>query len=156
PPAPPSGGGRRGPRWASVAVVAALVGAAVGAGVTAAANKGGSGSPTAVFANNTSKVAKPQDVQGILAKVEPGVVSIETSSYVARSGVFGGGGQVKGAGSGMILTADGEVLTNYHVVEGATSIKVTVFGQTQARDAVLVGANAADDVALIKIQGASG
>src|SRR5437764_1464685 len=107
PPAPPSEAGRRGPRWVSVAVVAALVGAAVGAGVTAAADKGGSGSPTAVFADNTSKVAKPQDIQGILAKVEPGVVSIETSSYVARGGVSGGGGQLRVAGSGMTLTAAG-------------------------------------------------
>jgi putative serine protease PepD len=88
--------------------------------------------------------------------VEPGVVSIETSSYVSNGRGFFGSGQVKGAGSGMILTSDGQVLTNYHVVEGASTIKVTVFGQTQAHTAVLVGANQAADVALLQMQGVSG
>jgi putative serine protease PepD len=139
----------------AVAVVAAVVGASVGAGVTAALdNRSGSGTVT-TFANNTSRVAKPQDIQGILSKVEPGVVSIQTSSYVSGNG-FGSSGQVTGAGSGMILTSDGEVLTNNHVIEGATSIKVTIFGESQAHDATLIGTDAADDVALVKIQGVSG
>jgi S1-C subfamily serine protease len=160
PPPPPlsphADGGRRGPRWLAVALVASVVGAGVGAGVTAAVDRRNGSGPVTTFSSNTSTVAKPQDVQGILAKVEPGVVSIETSSYVSNGrGVFGGG-QVTGAGSGMILTADGEVLTDNHVIEGATSIKVTIFGQTEAHDAVLIGTDAADDVALIKIQGVSG
>ena len=139
-----------------MALVAALVGAGVGAGVEAAVGRDAKTPVTTSFGSNTSKIAKPQDIQGILAKVEPGVVSIETAQYQAQRGVFGGGGQVTGAGSGMILTSDGEVLTNNHVVSGATSIKVTIFGQSQAHDAVLIGADAADDVALIKIQGVSG
>jgi putative serine protease PepD len=62
----------------------------------------------------------------------------------------------EGAGTGVILSADGEVLTNAHVVAGATSIKVNVGNETQSRDATLIAADAANDVALIRITGASG
>jgi putative serine protease PepD len=55
----------------------------------------------------------------------------------------------------MILTPDGEVLTNAHVVAGATSIKVNLAGESQARDATLVAADADKDVALLRITGAS-
>jgi S1-C subfamily serine protease len=56
----------------------------------------------------------------------------------------------------MILTPDGEVLTNAHVVKGATTINVTLFHETQARAADVVSADPAADVALLKIRGASG
>jgi S1-C subfamily serine protease len=56
----------------------------------------------------------------------------------------------------MILTADGEVLTNNHVIEGATSIKVTVVSTGKTYSAVVLGTDPTDDVALIKIQNASG
>ncbi len=57
------------------------------------------------------------------------------------------------AGSGFILTADGYVVTNHHVVEGATSINViTSDGQTLT--AKFVGSNATNDIALLKVEGA--
>src|SRR5205814_9744216 len=100
-----------------------------GVGAAVEATVGHSSGRTVVsYSGNTSKIVKPQDVQSILAKVEPGVVSIETEVYSSRRGGFFGGGVVTGAGTGMILTPDGEVLTNNHVIEGARSIKVTVFG----------------------------
>jgi len=89
------------------------------------------------------------DVAGVVAAVEPGVVTVHTM-------VQNQGGQGSSAGTGMVLTADGEVLTNAHVVEGAQSITVTLAGESQARDATLVGADADADVALLKINGASG
>ncbi|ROR91164.1 S1C family serine protease [Nocardioides aurantiacus] len=60
------------------------------------------------------------------------------------------------AGTGMVLTADGEVVTNHHVVEGATDIEVTVMatGTTYAAD--VVGSDAAADVALLRLDDASG
>ena len=61
---------------------------------------------------------QPADIQEVLARVEPAVVSIETSGFELDAD---GTGPVHGAGSGMILTSDGEVLTNNHVVAGATS-----------------------------------
>ncbi len=61
-----------------------------------------------------------------------------------------------GAGTGIVLTADGEVVTNYHVVEGATSIKVTVAGTGKTYTATVVGHSATTDVALLRLVGASG
>jgi len=64
------------------------------------------------------------------------------------------GGQA--AGTGMVLTATGEVLTNNHVVEGASSIEVTIAGQTPTHSAHVIGVNVSADVALIQIDGVSG
>lgn len=60
------------------------------------------------------------------------------------------------AGTGMVLTTDGLVLTNHHVVEGATSVSVTVESTGETYEATLVGADASADVALLRLTGASG
>jgi len=60
------------------------------------------------------------------------------------------------AGTGMILTSDGEVVTNHHVVEGATEVTVTVMTSGRQYDAEVVGTDAKDDVAVLQLQGASG
>jgi S1-C subfamily serine protease len=56
----------------------------------------------------------------------------------------------------MVLTSTGEVLTNNHVIEGATSIKVTDIGNGKTYAATVVGYDASHDVAVIQLQGASG
>jgi S1-C subfamily serine protease len=61
-----------------------------------------------------------------------------------------------GAGTGMVLTADGQVLTSYHVVEGASKIKVTVAATGNTYQGTVVGRDQADDVALLQLNGASG
>jgi len=76
-----------------------------------------------------------------------GVVDIDTKLQYQNASA---------AGTGMILTADGEVLTNNHVVEGATTIKVTVVSTGKTYNAVVLGTDPTDDVALIKMQNASG
>ena len=133
------------------AALALLVGAVIGGVV--GANTVDSDNTTATRAappNNTSVLAQPSDVQGVLAKVEPGVVFVRTQA--SRGGRFF---PESGAGTGMILTPEGEVLTNAHVVEGATSITVTLNEEDEARPADLVGANRAADVALLRIRGAT-
>ncbi|GAA5203207.1 hypothetical protein GCM10025773_32620 [Microbacterium jejuense] len=60
------------------------------------------------------------------------------------------------AGTGMVLTADGLVLTNNHVVEGSTEISVTVAATGQTYTATVVGTDSTNDVALLQLQGASG
>ncbi len=60
------------------------------------------------------------------------------------------------AGTGMVLTASGQVLTNYHVVEGAGTITVTVAATGQSYPATVVGTDPTDDVALLQLTGASG
>jgi S1-C subfamily serine protease len=153
-------------RWVTVALVAAIVGGLVGAGTYAAvdrardretassvsttvANQSAGGrtsstQPTSPTGPNISLSGQPLDIQGVLAKVQPAVVAIGVS-----------GSQGRGAGTGIILTADGEVLTNNHVIEGASTIEVTLNGESTPRQADLVGAEPSADLALIKIRDAS-
>ncbi len=60
------------------------------------------------------------------------------------------------AGTGMVLTSDGEVLTNNHVVEGATSITVTVLSTGESYSATVVGTAPSQDVAVLQLTGAAG
>jgi len=62
----------------------------------------------------------------------------------------------RAAGTGMVLTSDGEVVTNHHVVEGATTVRVTVMSTGKTYAAAVVGSDARDDVALLRLTGASG
>jgi S1-C subfamily serine protease len=64
--------------------------------------------------------------------------------------------QTSGAGTGIVLTSNGEILTNNHVIEGATSIRVTDIGNGKTYSATVVGYDATDDVAVIQLQNASG
>ena len=94
---------------------------------------------------NIALAGQPLDIQGVLSKVQPAVVAIGVE-----------GSQGRGAGTGVILTADGEILTNNHVIEGAQSIEVTLDGESTPRQADLIGTEPSADLALIKIRGASG
>jgi putative serine protease PepD len=85
------------------------------------------------------------DVKAILAKVEPSVVDIVASN---RRG--------SGEGTGVIISSDGYVLTNAHVVDGAGRVSVAIAGGSRALSATVVGADDAHDVALLKIESASG
>ena len=62
----------------------------------------------------------------------------------------------KAAGTGMVLTSDGEVVTNHHVVAGATSIEVTVMSTGTTYTADVVGTDATADVAVLQLEDASG
>jgi S1-C subfamily serine protease len=62
----------------------------------------------------------------------------------------------RAAGTGMILSSNGEILTNNHVVRGATSITVTVVSTGQTYKANVVGTDPTDDVAVLQLSGASG
>jgi S1-C subfamily serine protease len=64
--------------------------------------------------------------------------------------------QATAAGTGMVLTSSGEVVTNHHVVEGSTSIKVKVMSTGRTYTAKVVGTDARDDVAVLQLDGASG
>jgi len=89
----------------------------------------------------------PSDAAAIASRVSPGLVDINTSVDYGRA---------EAAGTGMILTADGEVLTNNHVIEGATTISVTDVGNGQTYQATVVGYSVSSDVAVLQLTGASG
>jgi S1-C subfamily serine protease len=139
--------------WIWVVVTTALLAALVGALVGIATGVGSQHTIVEQFFPNHSELAKPsaEDIQAVLAKVEPAVVSIDTT--VVQTG--SSGNFVEGAGSGMILTPDGEVLTNNHVVAGATSVQVTLFGQTKQYGARVIGTDPSRDLALVQIEGVS-
>ena len=139
------------PGWFGVALVAAIIGAVVGGGVVALFT---SRSPqTIVKEYFPSKGQKVQvgDVQSILASVLPAVVSIDTSSF---RGVGAVGSYVQGAGTGMIIKSSGVILTNNHVIEGAQTVTVTLYGQVKQFPAKIIGTDAEKDIALVQVEGA--
>lgn len=139
---------------AAVAVLAGGTGAAVATGMdddpvvvpTAAAT--GDAAEAEAEARSVVLSAEVLDVAGVVDAVSPAVVTIQSDV----GGPFGG----TGAGTGIILTADGEILTNAHVVEGASTIHVTLAGDSQSRTATLVGADTAADLALLRLDDATG
>ncbi|MGH9153498.1 MAG: S1C family serine protease, partial [Acidimicrobiales bacterium] len=151
--------------WLLVALVAAVVGAVVGAGAAVVvdggddrltASGGSVATTTPPFGNNSSQLARPRDIQEVLARVQPGVVAVRSSTFQGGFGFDLNPDPVQGAGTGMILSTGGDILTNAHVVEGASAIQVTLFGERQPRQAVLVGADRDADVAILRLTDASG
>jgi putative serine protease PepD len=132
---------------AAVATVCALAGSTAGvfAGYQLAPERtvtttiGDTGTGT----GNTSApvaAAAPQSYVAVAAKVLPSVVSLT---------VAGSGG--RGGGSGVVISDDGYVLTNNHVVEGAGTIRVT-FNDGSTASGRIVGADAASDLAVVKVE----
>jgi S1-C subfamily serine protease len=92
----------------------------------------------------------PANAASIASSVDPGLVDINTMIG------YQGYGQAQGAATGMVLTSTGEVLTNNHVVEGATKISVTDIGNNKTYGATVLGYSRSQDVALIQLTDASG
>jgi S1-C subfamily serine protease len=101
--------------------------------------------PSASGSSGAPLTGPALDVKGILAKVEPSVVDIYASSR-----------RESGEGTGIIISPDGYILTNAHVVEGASKVSVSVAGSSKSLPATVVGADSSNDVALIKVDNASG
>ncbi len=83
----------------------------------------------------------------VAAAVEPGLVDV-----VATLGYQ----NAVSAGTGLVLTSSGEVLTNNHVIDGATSVKVTDVGNRRTYPATVVGYDQTADIAVVQARGASG
>src|ERR1700722_18674178 len=89
----------------------------------------------------------PSDVKGIAAKITPALVDVNTTfNYQGAAG----------AGTGIVLTANGEILTNNHVVDGATSISVTDLGNGRHYSASVVGYDPVHDMAVLQLRNAAG
>ena len=87
------------------------------------------------------------DLSALAAKVDPGLVDINTRLSHQNGSV---------AGTGIVLSASGEVLTNNHVISGGISIDVTDVGNGQTYPATVVGFDRSHDVAVLQLQNASG
>lgn len=99
-------------------------------------------------ATNTS-TSNASSLVNVVNAITPSVVEITTEQMVTTS--FWGGQQVvSGAGSGVIYTADGYIITNAHVIDGAQQITVTLNDGT-SYSAKVIGSDSQSDVAVVKI-----
>ncbi|HXR23478.1 MAG TPA: trypsin-like peptidase domain-containing protein, partial [Acidimicrobiales bacterium] len=106
---------------------------------------GSSGSSSS--GSGSSASGGPSDVSAIASGVDPGLVDVNTTLGYQHA---------EAAGTGVVLTSTGEVLTNNHVIDGATSISVTDVGNGRVYTATVVGYDRSRDVAVIQLSGASG
>ena len=118
---------------------------ALAAGATAGGLIGGLHPTSVSTATATSKTML--STSQIASRVDPGLVDVVSTL---------GDEQATAAGTGIVLNSNGEVLTNNHVIDGATSIKVTDIGNGRTYTAKVVGYDATQDVAVIQLQNASG
>ncbi|WP_119293894.1 trypsin-like peptidase domain-containing protein [Streptomyces sp. YIM 130001] len=145
PPAPPTP--HRAKRPVALLAAVALAAAAVGGGTAYAAQElFGTQETTAsagVSGTNAS-AAGTGTVRGVANSVSPSIVEISATSSAGQS-----------TGSGVITTEDGEIITNNHVVSGASTVKVTTDdGKSYTAD--VLGTDASKDLAMIKLKNASG
>lgn len=89
----------------------------------------------------------PTDPGSIASKVDDAIVDINTTVGYQHA---------RAAGTGMVLTSDGEVLTNNHVISGATTISVTDVGNGKTYAATVVGYSKSSDIAVLQLTNASG
>ena len=100
--------------------------------------------PTSLSSNNTGKSLSPKEVYAMNVNACVGIATQITTN------VWGQVASASASGSGFILTSDGYVVTNNHVVEGATSVTVKLYNGDEY-DAEIVGTDEMNDVALLKI-----
>ncbi len=110
-------------------------------------NSGNSGNSGGGSGSSSSGAGGPSDVSAIASKVDPGLVDVNTTL---------GYQQEEAAGTGIVLTSNGVVLTNNHVVDGATSISVTDVGSHKTYTASVVGYDRTKDIAVLQLNNASG
>ena len=96
---------------------------------------------------NASDVPVSAGAAAVADKVRPGVVEINTELAFQRA---------TAAGTGMVLTEDGRVLTNNHIIAGATAITATAVQTGKTYSATVMGTDSSGDIALLQLKGASG
>lgn len=102
--------------------------------------------------SNTANTANSGlSIKEIAAKASPSVVEINIEGQTTGYGFFGGTYTTQAAGSGVIISKDGYIITNNHVVEGATSITVKTSDGTEYA-ATLVGTDSKSDIGVIKVE----
>ena len=158
PPAPvsPKQSPRRRGKYISLFIVALLICSAGGfAGGWVAVtlyNKSDAGAGQMVNSDGTTVVTLEEEaITNVAAKVSSSVVSIVTTTS-ARS-MWGYSSQ--GAGTGVIVSKDGYIMTNNHVIDGANKVSVVASDGTEYDDVKIIGSDPLNDIAFIKIEGVS-
>jgi S1-C subfamily serine protease len=127
---------------AAVLTLAVVAGAVLVSVVVYGAARG----PAAPVPGPTSPSASPA-ASSLAARVDPGLVDVTATLGYEQS---------ISAGTGMVLTPSGLVITNNHVIEGGTSITVTDVGNHRTYTAAVVGYDQGQDIAVLRLAGASG
>jgi S1-C subfamily serine protease len=122
-------------------------GSPFGGGFSGGSGNSGSTGNTGSGSSGSSGSSGPSDASAIAAKVDPGLVDINTTLGYA---------QEQAAGTGIVLTSSGVILTNNHVIDGATTISVTDVGSQKTYTASVVGYDRTGDVAVLQLHNASG
>jgi S1-C subfamily serine protease len=108
---------------------------------------GNSNSGNGSSGSSSSGGSGPSDVNAIASKIDPGLVDVNTTL---------GYQQAQAAGTGIVVSSNGVILTNNHVINGATSISVTDVGNHKTYTASVVGYDRTADIAVLQLHNASG
>ena len=156
-----------GTKLIAVALCCSLVGGLLGAGAMALFTRGGKNPAVSANASKVSTLVEGNRESSVIniAKVDTtklmtpaevyavnvnSTVGITTS--VTTTNFWGYQTTAAASGSGFIISDDGYILTNFHVIEGANSVTVTMYDDT-TYDAELVGYDESNDIAVLKIEG---
>lgn len=109
--------------------------------------------PTVGSDGNKVVTQNEQDISSVVTKVAPSVVSILTTSQT--NSPYYGATEQDGAGTGIIIGKDGYIITNKHVIDGATTVGVVLADGTAYSNVKVVGTDPLNDVAFLKVAGVS-
>jgi S1-C subfamily serine protease len=141
------GGASAGEQFPGGSFNGGLGGSGTAGGSGSFGGSGSSGGSSSVGASGGTTSGGPADISSIAAKVAPGLVDVNSNfSYQGSAG----------AGTGIVISSNGEVLTNNHVINGATQITATDIGNGRTYKATVVGYDPTHDLAVLQLQGASG
>jgi putative serine protease PepD len=107
----------------------------------------------AVTPVSSGATAPTLDISAVLANLQSSVVSVDTTVQSRRGPYVVEGA---GAGTGIVLDDQGHIVTNAHVIDGATAITVTLSGESTARTATLIASDPSADVAVLLVHDAEG
>ena len=148
---------RMGLKLTAMALCCALVGGAIGGGIVWGVSNGSAEETAINVSGRTVEAVRLNQVDGKTEMTDAEVYAANVNSTVSINvtgatgyNIFGQPVQSASSGSGFILTTDGYIVTNYHVVEDAQAIQVTLYDGTEY-DAQYVGGDEDYDIAVIKV-----
>jgi S1-C subfamily serine protease len=137
-------------RFVAIGVVVSFAAGLIG-GVLATQIDSDSSTNTEPYTQVTAAPVVSTDDSAQITGVAAAATRLANSVVTISSLVNGGMGEGESTGTGVVVTSDGEILTNAHVVEGATEVRVRFAGDTEPVTAVVVAADAGNDLALLKV-----